>query len=210
LLQTGDVSGAIACTAPPPPHRLIPSWAGEYLATRALAHACAGEGAKARAAADAAERASAAPEIRLLCQAARATAQSGDVRLGQALIAAGEQTQVWDPIVCALRSSRALADGLAASEVTRAKLQRLYWRIDDQTLARRAGFRTRATGSPRELLSPREMEVLGLIARGYRNREISRALFIADSTTKVHVRHVLEKLGVRTRAEAVARLEMFS
>jgi ATP/maltotriose-dependent transcriptional regulator MalT len=52
--------------------------------------------------------------------------------------------------------------------------------------------------------------VLGLIARGFRNHEISNALFIADSTTKVHVRHILEKLGVRTRAEAVARYEMFA
>jgi DNA-binding NarL/FixJ family response regulator len=76
-------------------------------------------------------------------------------------------------------------------------------------MARRAGFRTRATSTPSELLSPREYEVLGLIARGYKNRDISRALFIADSTTKVHVRHILEKLGVRTRAEAAARLRMF-
>ena len=60
------------------------------------------------------------------------------------------------------------------------------------------------------MLSPREREVLGLIAGGFRNRQISEALFIADSTTKVHVRHILEKLGVRTRAEAVARYEMFA
>jgi DNA-binding NarL/FixJ family response regulator len=52
--------------------------------------------------------------------------------------------------------------------------------------------------------------VLHLISRGMRNHEIARALFISPSTTKVHVRHVLEKLGVRTRAEAVARYEMFS
>jgi DNA-binding NarL/FixJ family response regulator len=52
--------------------------------------------------------------------------------------------------------------------------------------------------------------VLGLIAQGLRNPEIAKALFISQSTTKVHVRHVLEKLGVRTRAEAVLRLEMFS
>jgi DNA-binding CsgD family transcriptional regulator len=43
-----------------------------------------------------------------------------------------------------------------------------------------------------------------------RNQEIARALFISQSTAKVHVRHVLEKLGVRTRAEAVARYEMFN
>jgi DNA-binding NarL/FixJ family response regulator len=54
------------------------------------------------------------------------------------------------------------------------------------------------------------MEVLGLIARGMRNAEIAKALFISQSTAKVHVRHILEKLGVRTRAEAVLRLEMFS
>ena len=47
-------------------------------------------------------------------------------------------------------------------------------------------------------------------ARGMKNQEIARALFISPSTTKVHVRHILEKLGVRTRAEAVLRLEMFS
>jgi DNA-binding NarL/FixJ family response regulator len=41
-----------------------------------------------------------------------------------------------------------------------------------------------------------------------KNRDIARALFIAESTTKVHIRHILEKLGVRTRAEAAARLQM--
>jgi DNA-binding NarL/FixJ family response regulator len=129
---------------------------------------------------------------------------------GIELIAAAEQTEVWDPVICTLRSDRTLADLLSKRQETRPKLERLYRRIDDQTLARRAGFRTRARRSPQELLSPREMEVLGLIARGYRNREISKALFIADSTTKIHVRHVLEKLGVRSRTEAAARLEMFS
>ena len=63
---------------------------------------------------------------------------------------------------------------------------------------------------PGELLTPRELEVLGLIRRGMRNQEIANALFISTSTTKVHIRHVFEKLGVRTRAEAVARYEMFS
>src|SRR6266850_711260 len=63
--------------------------------------------------------------------------------------------------------------------------------------------------APDEILSPREMEVLQLLARGFRNREIAKALVISDSTTKVHVRHILEKMGVRTRTEAVARLGLF-
>jgi ATP/maltotriose-dependent transcriptional regulator MalT len=209
LLQTGDIEGAVACVAAQPPERLIPSWRGEYYATRALAFACAGESAPARAAATQATRASGAPEIRLLAQAALSIAVAS-AEAGIELIAAADRAYVWDPVICALRSARLLADTLAKCEETRPKLERLYRRIDDQTLARRAGFRTRATRSPQDLLSPRELEVLGLIARGYRNREISKALFIADSTTKVHVRHVLEKLGVRSRTEAAARLEMFS
>ena len=60
-----------------------------------------------------------------------------------------------------------------------------------------------------EILSPREREVLGLVAEGMRNREIALALFISQSTAKVHVRNVIAKLGVRNRAEAVARYEMF-
>jgi DNA-binding NarL/FixJ family response regulator len=120
-----------------------------------------------------------------------------------------DRLRIWDPVVCALRSAPALGDAVAANQDLRSSLEALYFRVGDLTLARRAGFRTRATAAPRDLLSPRELEVLGLIACGYKNREISRALFIAESTTKVHVRHVLEKLGVRTRAEAVARLKMF-
>jgi DNA-binding NarL/FixJ family response regulator len=116
---------------------------------------------------------------------------------------------IWDPLVCGLRSAPALGDAIAAREEVRPLLESLYRRTGDAALARRAGFRTRATSKPIEILSPREYEVLGLIARGFKNRDISRALYIADSTTKVHVRHILEKLGVRTRAEAAARLQMF-
>ena len=180
LLQTADVDGAMACVAPPPPERLIPSWKGEYFATRALALACANDAEGARNAAAQARRASRAPEIRLLAQGAIAIATRTH-EIGVELLDAGSRTDVWDPIVCVLRSGRQLADALAKSDDTRSQLERLYRRIDDQTLARRAGFGTRATRSPGELLSPREMEVLGLIARGYGTREISKALYIADS-----------------------------
>ncbi len=43
------------------------------------------------------------------------------------------------------------------------------------------------------------------MAQGYRNREIAAAFVISESTVKVHVRHILEKLGVRTRTQAVAQ-----
>jgi LuxR family maltose regulon positive regulatory protein len=88
-------------------------------------------------------------------------------------------------------------------------LETLYAASGDQALARRAGFRTRSTRNPLEVLSPREREVLGLISEGMRNKDIANALFISTSTAKVHVRNVLAKLGAHNRAEAVARYEMF-
>jgi two-component system NarL family response regulator len=55
-----------------------------------------------------------------------------------------------------------------------------------------------------EDLSPREREVLELMAEGLRNREIAGRLFLSEATVKTHVRHVLDKLRLRNRAEAAA------
>jgi len=51
-------------------------------------------------------------------------------------------------------------------------------------------------------LTDREVEVLGLVARGMGNREIGAALFISENTVKNHVRNILEKLQMHTRMEA--------
>jgi ATP/maltotriose-dependent transcriptional regulator MalT len=53
-------------------------------------------------------------------------------------------------------------------------------------------------------LSQREIEVLGLIARGSTNREAAAALFISEATVKTHLLHIYAKLGVKDRASAVA------
>jgi DNA-binding NarL/FixJ family response regulator len=58
---------------------------------------------------------------------------------------------------------------------------------------------------PETNLTPRESEILSLLARGYRSKEIADELAISVPTVNTHVRNVYEKLHVRSRAEAVAR-----
>jgi DNA-binding NarL/FixJ family response regulator len=56
----------------------------------------------------------------------------------------------------------------------------------------------------REPLSQRELEVLGMVARGTTNREAAAHLFISEATVKTHLLHIYAKLGVNDRAAAVA------
>jgi DNA-binding NarL/FixJ family response regulator len=55
-----------------------------------------------------------------------------------------------------------------------------------------------------EALTARELEVLQQVAGGNRNRDIAGRLFISEETVKVHIKHIMEKLGAKVRTEAVA------
>ena len=76
--------------------------------------------------------------------------------------------------------------------------------IDELSAARTADSRVdELTGS---VLTPREREVLELIASGARDREIAERLVLTESTVKKHVQNILRKLDARNRTEAAARL----
>ena len=65
--------------------------------------------------------------------------------------------------------------------------------------------RIRQSSPPRELddLTERELDVFRLITRGFSNAEISRELYISDTTVKTHITHILQKLNLRDRVQAV-------
>ncbi|MGB2949447.1 MAG: response regulator transcription factor [Rhodococcus sp. (in: high G+C Gram-positive bacteria)] len=94
-----------------------------------------------------------------------------------------------------IRGVRVVAAGeaLLAPSVTR--------RLIADVTSRRG--RVRARPSALTSLTPREREVLELIAKGMSNLEIAAALFVAEQTVKTHVGKVLGKLGLRDRAQAV-------
>jgi ATP/maltotriose-dependent transcriptional regulator MalT len=104
----------------------------------------------------------------------------------------------------------------AADLAARLRARPLAERIDD--LFRRArlprgGGAEGADGAAAFGLTPRELEVLRLVAQGRSNREIAEALFISAKTASVHVSNILGKLGVASRGEAAAtahRLGLFT
>ena len=121
-------------------------------------------------------------------------------REGEALLEAGAARS---EAAVPLRSAYAVATRLSAAPLA----------SELEALARRGRVDLRA---PRRLqptdpdlakawgLTPRETEVLSLIAQGCTNREIARTLVISEKTTGVHVTHILHKLQVPTRLEAAA------
>ena len=88
----------------------------------------------------------------------------------------------------------AAGDSLLAPAVTRGVID---------AFVHRGGATLPARDPSLGLLTPRELEVLGLLARGLSNLDIATALYVSEGTTKTHVSNVLAKLGLRDRVQAV-------
>jgi DNA-binding NarL/FixJ family response regulator len=111
-------------------------------------------------------------------------------RLAAALVAAGDPAAARSVAVLAL----AQAEGMGARPLAEAV----------RTLGRRARFDLPGSHPVVGLLTDREDEVLRLVAKGMTNRQVGEQLFISAKTVSVHMSNVLSKLGVSSRAEAVA------
>jgi DNA-binding NarL/FixJ family response regulator len=100
-----------------------------------------------------------------------------------------------ETIVAGIVRAAAAGEPLLSSRTTEALIDRL------RTLSaeRMRGDVLRAK------LSPREIEVLALIAEGHDNRDVARLLFISPHTVKHHVHAICDKLGVRNRVQAAVR-----
>jgi len=97
-----------------------------------------------------------------------------------------------EPARAALAQARALAEEIG-----------FVYELEQIGAVERAGG-GRPAAAPRspEGLTPRELEVLGLITRGLSNRAIAEALVISEKTAEVHVRNILGKLGLSSRTQA--------
>jgi DNA-binding NarL/FixJ family response regulator len=81
----------------------------------------------------------------------------------------------------------------------------LHPELATQLLRRMAGETSEETNPPPARLTPRELDVLRLLARGQTNREIASELSLSLSTVKAHIEHIIAKLGVSDRTQAAVR-----
>src|SRR5262245_61781697 len=188
-----------------------PGMHGDLLATLGLCLICAGRSGEGAALLNNAEEVTTHLEARALSAFGRAVAahlNGPDENLKcEALRIAcrvASETGNFDAFVTAYRACPVLLHTLPAVEDEEKPFSRIVLDLDPG-LAESGGLDSRPPeGRSGEALTRREREVLQLVSQGLSNRQIARTLWIAESTVKVHIRHVFEKLGVQSRTEAAA------
>ena len=124
-------------------------------------------------------------------------------RKAEALLARGEREAAAETAADALAAAQAIGATWLASEVEGFALRARLRLEPDEPSPAPAQTATDAGEDPFGL-TPRERQVLALLADGRTNREIGTALYMAEKTASVHVSRILSKLDVRSRTEAAA------
>ena len=104
-----------------------------------------------------------------------------------------------DAVVTGYRANADLLDSLMRNPTTAEVAGYVLARSGDIALARALGVDPVDAADPMLTISAREKEVYELIGQGLSNAQIGQQLFISTSTVKVHVRHLADKLGMRSR-----------
>ena len=203
LLHEGRV--AEACSLEPPdPSNSLAGMRGEVWASRGLALACIGRLDEARRLAEMSAQTTRAIEAAVLirCINAITALKARDTNLTEEV--RGLMTVAWDAgavdyIVTSYRANPELLAALLRDPSTAERTGYIIGRAADNDLAASIGLDATDAFNPVATLSAREREVYDLLCEGMRNPDIAKRLFISNETVKVHVRHVYDKLGIRSR-----------
>jgi DNA-binding NarL/FixJ family response regulator len=203
LLLVGNNADAVDCTAGAWPSNVTTGLLGEFLACRALALARSGAADETDELLALVQRTTRENEARALRECAQAVVALDMRGRDPSALVADFQTavsrSVLDPYVFAFRLDQRLPRVIQRNSTLRPALDDLRRFIGP--LVQRSDESVQSA-SALDPLTPREHEVLALVAEGLTNAEIASTLFLAVPTVKVHVRSVLRKLRLRTRTEA--------
>jgi len=203
MLQQRRHQTALSLEAPPV-WPAFPAARAEMSSCRALVLASAGRVEEAQRLADEVRGSTRAMEPTVL-GAAVAAVSAVKRRVPQVLERVREFEEVAfatgavDVLVTAYRSTPELLPILLRASADRGRFGQLLRRAKDEDLAVAAGYRIQDDDDPATRLSVREREVYELLGQGLTNLQIAQLLFITEGTVKVHVHHVYDKIGVRSR-----------
>jgi LuxR family maltose regulon positive regulatory protein len=197
---------AIRIEAPTGSEGVLSGMHGEWLGCRALAHAGLGDHSSAVHMADEATKVATSLEAAGLANAARVLIAT---QLGEAPDRAVrvwlERLSEWkylDAFVLTARAHPPILEFLPPEGALRRLAFDALRRASAGSLMAALDPNAEIENEYLSSLSKREQEVFELLGQGMTNREIASTLYISEVTAKVHVRHILKKLGVRSRTEA--------